>query len=280
MAEQIHQHGAGPYDLDSIDGNAADRGIDSCEWRPSPQRGIVASDDYAPRFSDDQDEPEPSEFIVPLQKRRVSTSSRVLAAVCVAATVAVLFSLFSSDDMRDLINVKASMASIVPVPATTAQADPAPLMPPAGAAERTARAPNVAVAGLAPTQDDMKNADQGALQPRAPAPAAIEQPAPPVETLHRLDPAEIAASLKRAEALIASGDIAAGRLVLRRPANDGDAQAAIAMAGTYDPAVLEKLGVHGVVADIAIARAWYEKARRFGATDATHRLDVLASKPR
>jgi hypothetical protein len=191
--------------------------------------------------------------------------------------VAVLFALFSSDDMRDFINVKASMAGFAPVPATTAQADPAPLP---GPANRTAGTPNVAIASVSPTQDEMKNAYQSALQTRAPATAAVEQPAPPVETLHRLDPGEIVASLKRAEALIASGDIAAGRLVLRRPADDGDAQAAIALAGTYDPAVLERLGVHGVVPDVAMARAWYEKARRFGATEATQRLDVLASKPR
>jgi hypothetical protein len=42
--------------------------------------------------------------------------------------------------------------------------------------------------------------------------------------------------------------------------------------------VLEKLGVHGVVPDLAMARGWYEKAKQFGATEATQRLELLASR--
>lgn len=80
--------------------------------------------------------------------------------------------------------------------------------------------------------------------------------------------------------MIASGDLVAARLVLRRAADDGDAQAAIALAGTYDPTVLEKLGVRGTVPDVVTARDWYEKARKFGATEAGQRLEVLASRHR
>ena len=78
--------------------------------------------------------------------------------------------------------------------------------------------------------------------------------------------------------MIASGDLAAARLVLRRAADAGDARAAMTLAETYDPAILEKLGVHGVVPDLAMARGWYEKAKQFGATEATQRLELLASK--
>jgi TPR repeat protein len=52
------------------------------------------------------------------------------------------------------------------------------------------------------------------------------------------------------------------------------------LAGTYDPTVLEKLGVHGVVPDLAMARSWYEKAKRFGAPEATSQLDKLANRQR
>ena len=90
--------------------------------------------------------------------------------------------------------------------------------------------------------------------------------------------AEIASSLRRGDALIASGDLAAARLVLRRAADAGDARAAMTLAETYDPAILEKLGVHGVVPDLAMARGWYEKAKKLGATEATQRLELLASK--
>jgi TPR repeat protein len=78
--------------------------------------------------------------------------------------------------------------------------------------------------------------------------------------------------------LIASGDVAAARLVLRRAADAGDAGAAMTLAGTYDPANLAKLGVHGIVPDVAMARSWYEKARKFGSAEAPQRLEMLASK--
>jgi hypothetical protein len=103
-------------------------------------------------------------------------------------------------------------------------------------------------------------------------------PAAPGDTIHHLDPNEIASSLRRGDALIASGDLAAARLVLRRAADAGDARAAMTLAETYDPAILEKLGVHGVVPDLAMARGWYEKAKKFGATEATQRLELLANK--
>jgi hypothetical protein len=100
----------------------------------------------------------------------------------------------------------------------------------------------------------------------------------PGDAIHHPDPNEIASSLKRGDALIASGDLAAARLVLRRAADAGDARAAMTLAETYDPAFLEKLGVHGVVADLAMARGWYEKAKKFGAVEAAQRLELLASK--
>jgi hypothetical protein len=98
------------------------------------------------------------------------------------------------------------------------------------------------------------------------------------DAIHHLDRNEIASLLGRADALIASGDLAAARLVLRRAADAGDAHAAITLAGTYDPVVLEKLGVLGLVPDVAMARAWYEKAKTFGSAEAPQRLEMLASE--
>jgi hypothetical protein len=288
MAEREPHYFSEPTDLDALNRNTLRRGIGPYELRRSEEQE-TGHEGLAPLFlSGDQDEPFPDEYIVPVQKRRVSVSTRVLAAVCTAATVAVLFAWFSSDAMQDFINAKASMAGIFPGPATTAQANPAPVTPTVGLSapgigtERASDAatPNSVVANVAPSREDVKSAYQNVLQPRVPAVASVEAPAPPVEVLHRLDANEIAASRKRAEALIASGDISAARLVLQRPADDGDAQAAIALAGTYDPTVLEKLGVHGIVPDIVTARTWYEKARRFGATEATRRPEMPVIKSR
>ena len=166
----------------------------------------------------------------------------------------------------------------------------------------------VTTVAVAPTREEITTAYQGAMPdgrapaatplaatPRgAPAPVAAAPPAAapvaalplapvpepmiPGDAIHHLDPNEIASSLRRADDLIASGDLAAARLVLRRAANAGDARAAMTLAGTYDPVILEKLGVHGFVPDAAMARAWYEKAKKFGSAEAPQRLELLASK--
>jgi TPR repeat protein len=134
------------------------------------------------------------------------------------------------------------------------------------------------MAAVAPTREDIKTAYQSALHSDAPQTAAVPEPAIPADVVHHLDPNEIASLLKRADGLIASGDVAAARLVLRRAAEAGEARAAMMLAGTYDPTVLEKLGVRGVVPDLAMARSWYEKARQFGASDATLQIERLANK--
>jgi hypothetical protein len=108
---------------------------------------------------------------------------------------------------------------------------------------------------------------------RAPAP----QPPRPV-VLRQLDADEIATLIRRGEEFIANGDLAAARLMLQRAAEAGDARAALALAGTYDPNVLDQLGVKGFAPDIALAQAWYERAKDFGSAEAPRRLERLASR--
>ena len=85
--------------------------------------------------------------------------------------------------------------------------------------------------------------------------------------------------LERARSYLAAGDVAAARLVLRRAAERDDAQAALALGGTYDPAVLRRVGVI-VQADPVQARAWYRKAATLGSADASRRLEQLAQTDR
>jgi hypothetical protein len=114
-----------------------------------------------------------------------------------------------------------------------------------------------------------------ATEPAVPARAVQEPPvAPP--SLRTLDREELAMLLKRSEALIAQGDIASARLMLTRAAEAGDARAALALGATYDGDVLRKLGVLGVAADAAEARAWYGKAAAYGLGEATRRLEQIA----
>ena len=84
----------------------------------------------------------------------------------------------------------------------------------------------------------------------------------------------------RGEDFIATGDLASARLVLQRAAEGGDPRAALTLAGTYDPIVLEKLGIQGFASDIATARTWYERAKEFGSAEAMRRLEMLASRAR
>ena len=82
-----------------------------------------------PLFLSDYDgEPDPSEYITPLRKKR-RASSRILAGVsATAAAAAILFALFSSDVTRDVIvNAKASIAAVFPARFAAAQPDPAQL---------------------------------------------------------------------------------------------------------------------------------------------------------
>jgi hypothetical protein len=86
---------------------------------------------------------------------------------------------------------------------------------------------------------------------------------------------EIAALLVRARTYLSAGDVAAARVVLQRAAEKGDPQGALALGGTYDPAVLKRLGIKNLSADVAQARKWYRKAAALGATDASLRLEQL-----
>lgn len=246
-------------------------------------------------LSDYDDEPDPNEYMPPVRRKRGSYfTSRILAAALASAAVAILVALFSSDAARDVVaSAKASSTAFLSAASAAVQANSTQATQPKArdvqlkdptrlsAPENPTPGPRaVTTAAVAPTREDIKTAYQSALQGGAPQTAAVPEFAIPGDAIHQLDPNEIASLLKRADALIASGDLAAARLVLRRPAEAGDAHAALTLAGTYDPTVLEKLGVHGVVPDLAMARSWYEKAKQFGASEATSQLELLASKQR
>jgi len=90
---------------------------------------------------------------------------------------------------------------------------------------------------------------------------------------------EITGLVKRGEDLISRGDLAAARLLLRRAAFVGDAHAALLLATTYDPGTFDKLHVHGLLPDVAMARYWYKKAEELGSREALQRLNALATQP-
>jgi TPR repeat protein len=111
-----------------------------------------------------------------------------------------------------------------------------------------------------------------------PAPR-LEQPklAPAIQLL---DADELATLMRRGEDFLKNGDIASARLILRRAANAGHAQAALALGVTFDPRFLAEQGVLGFAPDVAQARAWYERAAELGSSEAARRLERLPGRGR
>jgi hypothetical protein len=84
--------------------------------------------------------------------------------------------------------------------------------------------------------------------------------------------------LRKGDELLAEGNVAPARLLYEHAAKLGLAQAALALALTYDPAEFARLNVQGIVPDAREARRWYERARDLGAGEAEVHLRQLGSK--
>ena len=166
----------------------------------------------------------------------------------------------------------------------------APLVQPQAAAP--AQAP-VVVANVAPSREEITNAYQSALRapvavvppaaPQAAAPAPMPQapmtqapmPQAPIPQVKQMDAQELATLMKRAKDMLAMGDIPVARLLLERAAEGQDANAALLLARTYDPAVLGTSDVRNITPEPDKARAWYRRAAQLGSAEAQQRLAQL-----
>jgi hypothetical protein len=104
--------------------------------------------------------------------------------------------------------------------------------------------------------------------------AAREQPALKKNEGSRAD------VIERARALVAAGNIEADRAALSKLVESGNASAAVDLGSTYDPNILDALGVKSIPADVATARVWYLRAQEMGATEAAELLEDLESSER
>ncbi|HLH86904.1 MAG TPA: hypothetical protein VKX28_00485 [Xanthobacteraceae bacterium] len=112
--------------------------------------------------------------------------------------------------------------------------------------------------------------------PPAAAPQASPAPEPPAPTPEpAMNAQEIDLLLKQGKQFIEVGDLATARTVLQRAADAGVAPAALALAETYDPAVLAREGVRGLNGDVAEARRWYTRALALGSAEAGRRLAAM-----
>jgi len=150
-----------------------------------------------------------------------------------------------------------------------AQAQPAPGVSPSAAAKAAAPPTPIAVARLEPT------APAPAAKPASPAAVAeTRAPAPPPTPAAPVSEAAARLSVPGLVAL-AKGDLSTARLFLMRAAEAGDARAWVALADTYDPAILTKLGVVGCPGDPQRARDYLGKAVAAGIVVAKDRMAAL-----
>jgi len=234
----------------------------------------------------------------------VSAIAAVLALFSIDSTRAVIFNASLGGGGGGGSPPAAQLAAAVPEPAQPQRIAAPPLAAePTGAEVAAARrTPPNAVASASPTRDEIAAAYQSALKGKVAVPepvareasrevAAVTPAAPVVATApavrepvpvtreaapsRRIDPDELAVLLKRAKGLLAIGDITSARLLLERAADAQEAEAALMLAGTYDPQVLGSQDLRSVTPDPAAARVWYQKAAQLGSADAQRRLGQL-----
>ncbi|MFG3596969.1 hypothetical protein [Bradyrhizobium sp. RDI18] len=233
----------------------------------------------------------------------VSAIAAVLALFSIDSTRAVIFNASLGGGGGGIAPPADQLAAAVPEPPPPQQRVAAPPLAaePSGAEMAAARrSPPTALASASPTRDEIAAAYQSALKgkvavpepvareasndvvaainPAAPVAAAapaVREPAREAAPARRIDPEELAALLKRAKGLLAIGDITSARLLLERAADAQEVEAALMLAGTYDPQVLGSRDLRSVTPDPAAARLWYQKAAQLGSADAKRRLGQL-----
>jgi hypothetical protein len=212
-----------------------------------------------------------------MPRRNIAAPVGIVVAIILVATTAYYFAVEGWTPPSEL----------TPAP-QTASFDPTVVAPPSWPTGQQAPRPTMPQDGDRATSAQSERSSQSAKtsQPATEGhTVAMVQPGepgaqvPPGSKATRvLDPEEIKLLMKRGEQFIAAGDVVTARIVFQRAAEAGDAGAAVALGGTYDPVVLAKLGVVGLGADVERARTWYQKAESLGSAEATRRLAILANR--
>jgi hypothetical protein len=154
-------------------------------------------------------------------------------------------------------------------------------------------------AGVMNTAVDLIGADKRLLDSRAvrlkwipkqtnPAPAPAPAPvlatvgdqigvgAPHPAAVEPIDPSDVDFLMQQGRQALSGGDISAARVAFRRLADGGIAEAALALAETYDPVYLGQHNVIGLSGDRTTAKELYERARELGSTEADRMLARLS----
>jgi hypothetical protein len=272
----------------------------SSQWHPSPlqQAADIEPDLASARLGEPKAEleeaargawmrtlepvmmpPPPQQEKIPLPS--YGTVAGSIAAICVAAGIALALTNSlraptvsaavsgGSDAGQSQSFPKALLANLTQIPAAEARVQPS--------AEQSSPSALSVFSALqnndtAPTQPPAATLPPAQPAIVIPPPAAIPEPRATPTLLRD----ESVAMLRRGQELIASGDIASARLMLQRVAEAGNAEACFTLAGTFDPAVLARLGVIGGRPNPAKAHFWYARAAELGSSEASQRLQQSA----
>jgi hypothetical protein len=89
---------------------------------------------------------------------------------------------------------------------------------------------------------------------------------------------QVALLLQRGRDLLKAGDVTDARRAFQVLADRGDAEAALALASTFDQRSVAIRNAVGVIADDASARAWYRRAVELGSSEAKRALLRMATQ--
>jgi hypothetical protein len=228
------------------------------------------------------------EIAKPQTKRRRHGAALALACVAIGATALwLVIGTFDQDQLGTLVGLVRSRIS-PPADSNTASAEvpPRPAMasppavipkgpspvapttaPPTATADRDAAADRTAPANASAAAAPSSPARTEASRPPVPELSAPPSPAPPKAAGPQLSPVETAALVARGDTFLSAGDVTSARAFFERAADAGDSQAAMRMAVTFDPAFLERLGLHAVRGDSDQASFWYRRARNLSGAE-------------
>ncbi|MBR0695311.1 SEL1-like repeat protein [Bradyrhizobium lablabi] len=277
VGNQTHVHGSDPPRRAVTDIN--DPEFAHFRYRRQRQTDIeTGADEPAPLFLSSQTDEHDADWDAPPAIPRPRLRIGLLAASAIALVAAAVITPLFVGSLRDAI--QSARTALIGVSPTQTRAEVAAALRGSGAKEPS---PPPAAAGP-PTRADIAAAYQEAIKGQvvardAPAAAPPAEPPPPAAAAapppRRLDPDAVAALLKRANSLLAIGDVAPARLLLERAADGQDADAALLLARTYDPDVLAAVDKRSITPDPEMARFWYRKAAELGSQQAQQRLSQL-----
>jgi hypothetical protein len=171
----------------------------------------------------------------------------------------------------------ASTKATVPPPKAATSREPPPKVEPPPTPSKQASLPPIAIEQGTPSPAP---APLGVPVPDTKAAPKVAPPPPVTESVPVLDQASRATALKflkRGDEELADGRVAPARLLYERAAEMGLAQAAMALAGTFDATELAKPHLRNIPPDPVEAKRWYERAKVLGAAEAAARLQRLGS---